>query len=494
MPRRPSARTMVPGSRPCESATSRATRMARGSTSEPNVFTAAAGARVREERARAARRVDDDLARLRRERLHDEVDDVTRREELALVTLRDARHERLEDRVEGLEPLVTALEGAREQRVDARDERLVLVRSSRGIATASSGWARASCLMLRRRRPSSCRPPVTAATAKTSSKASSPLVARTISSMCATTLVAVAPGLCRFGMAAKVAEIGETRHRVVTTAADAILRRCAWSLVCRWLPSWFASSSSLPAVEIRRTPHATAPPDVRATRAATAAAAAMHLRRNSSVTGDPTKGILSRERCSARCGPFEGQVLTLPDGTIGCAEAGKACEADPLAAGRCARDRRRRHRARPDRHAQPHPVRHLRRLGLAAVEALPEPRRLDEGHERAALHRHGRREAVPRGRLAGQARRGARRSTTHRQPQVRDGQVGRAEGARRGHDVDRRPRRHRAALLRVARALHRHAVQRPRHATRCRLQPSCRRRPPPTACARTTRAARPPRT
>ena len=32
-------------------------------------------------------------------------------------------------------------------------------------------------------------------------------------------------------------------------------------------------------------------------------------------------------------GPFEGQVLTLPDGTIGCAEPGKACEAEPQAAG-----------------------------------------------------------------------------------------------------------------------------------------------------------------
>ncbi len=53
----------------------------------------------------------------------------------------------------------------------------------------------------------------------------------------------------------------------------------------------------------------------------------------SSVTGDPTKGILLEGTVLGEKGAFEGQVLTLPNGTIGCAEAGKACEADPGAAG-----------------------------------------------------------------------------------------------------------------------------------------------------------------
>ena len=57
---------------------------------------------MREERSRTARRVDDDLTRSRRQRLHHEVDDVARREELPLVALRDAGHERLEHRIEGL--------------------------------------------------------------------------------------------------------------------------------------------------------------------------------------------------------------------------------------------------------------------------------------------------------------------------------------------------------------------------------------------------------
>ena len=54
---------------------------------------------------------------------------------------------------------------------------------------------------------------------------------------------------------------------------------------------------------------------------------------SSTVTGDPTKGILLEGTVLGESGPFEGQVLTLPDGTIGCAEPGKVCEADPAAAG-----------------------------------------------------------------------------------------------------------------------------------------------------------------
>jgi 5-methylthioadenosine/S-adenosylhomocysteine deaminase len=51
------------------------------------------------------------------------------------------------------------------------------------------------------------------------------------------------------------------------------------------------------------------------------------------VTGDPTKGILIDGTVLGEAGPFEGQVFALPDGTIGCAEPGKACEADPRANG-----------------------------------------------------------------------------------------------------------------------------------------------------------------
>jgi 5-methylthioadenosine/S-adenosylhomocysteine deaminase len=51
------------------------------------------------------------------------------------------------------------------------------------------------------------------------------------------------------------------------------------------------------------------------------------------VTGDPTKGILIEGTVLGEAGPFEGQVLALPSGIIACAEPGKACEADPQAAG-----------------------------------------------------------------------------------------------------------------------------------------------------------------
>ena len=51
------------------------------------------------------------------------------------------------------------------------------------------------------------------------------------------------------------------------------------------------------------------------------------------VTGDPTKGILIDGTILGETGPYEGQVLTLPNGTIACAEPGKVCEADPAAAG-----------------------------------------------------------------------------------------------------------------------------------------------------------------
>ena len=53
----------------------------------------------------------------------------------------------------------------------------------------------------------------------------------------------------------------------------------------------------------------------------------------STVEGDPSKGILIEGTVLGESGPYEGQVLTLPSGLIGCAEPGKACEADPAAAG-----------------------------------------------------------------------------------------------------------------------------------------------------------------
>ena len=82
------------------------------------------GAREREERSRAARRIDDALALRRREHLHDEVDDVAGREELAFVRLGHARDERLEHRVER----ALLEERAREQLVDAREQRVARVR------------------------------------------------------------------------------------------------------------------------------------------------------------------------------------------------------------------------------------------------------------------------------------------------------------------------------------------------------------------------------
>ncbi|MDB4946459.1 MAG: S-adenosylhomocysteine deaminase [Labilithrix sp.] len=51
------------------------------------------------------------------------------------------------------------------------------------------------------------------------------------------------------------------------------------------------------------------------------------------VVGDPSKGLLLAGTVLGETGPFEGQVLTLPDGTIGCAEPGDACAAQATALG-----------------------------------------------------------------------------------------------------------------------------------------------------------------
>ena len=51
------------------------------------------------------------------------------------------------------------------------------------------------------------------------------------------------------------------------------------------------------------------------------------------IPGDPTKGILLAGTILGESGPYEGQVLALTDGTIGCAAPGDACASDPLAAG-----------------------------------------------------------------------------------------------------------------------------------------------------------------
>ena len=193
-------------------------------------------------------------------------------------------------------------------------------------------------------------------------------------------------------------------------------------------------------------------------------------------------------------GPFEGQVLTLPDGTIGCAEPGKACEAEPQAAGvaRVTIDGV----IAPglDRHAQPHPVRHLRRLRTGCrrrstrttTSGPNEPRYAAMVDVKQCL------EDASQGKPAWCPHAVRRR----RQPALRDGQVGRAQGPRSpgttsivglaGHRVGLLRRRSRAPSTR------RRTASAP---TRCRPARSSRpRRRPPTACARTSRAARPTRT
>lgn len=51
------------------------------------------------------------------------------------------------------------------------------------------------------------------------------------------------------------------------------------------------------------------------------------------VDGDPSKGIVLEGTILGPDGPYEGQVLTLPDGTIGCAGPGKTCASDARAEG-----------------------------------------------------------------------------------------------------------------------------------------------------------------
>ena len=75
---------------------------------------------MREERSRSARGIDDDLVLRGREHPHDEIDDVTRREELPLVRLRDARDERLEDGIEG----ALVRQRPREELVDLHEKRI----------------------------------------------------------------------------------------------------------------------------------------------------------------------------------------------------------------------------------------------------------------------------------------------------------------------------------------------------------------------------------
>lgn len=50
------------------------------------------------------------------------------------------------------------------------------------------------------------------------------------------------------------------------------------------------------------------------------------------ISGDPTKGMLLEGTVLGESGAFEGQVLVLPDGTIGCADMGDACAREPAAA------------------------------------------------------------------------------------------------------------------------------------------------------------------
>ena len=78
---------------------------------------------------------------------------------------------------------------------------------------------------------------------------------------------------------------------------------------------------------------------------------------------------------------IDGEVLVEGD-RITCVEAGTACESRCAgAAGATVIDDQRHHRAGHDRHAQPHPVRHLRRRRLAAVEGLHQPQPVDDRGE-----------------------------------------------------------------------------------------------------------------
>ncbi|MBS2013021.1 MAG: amidohydrolase family protein [Deltaproteobacteria bacterium] len=54
---------------------------------------------------------------------------------------------------------------------------------------------------------------------------------------------------------------------------------------------------------------------------------------NTTVTGDPSKGVLLEGTILGETGPIEGQILTLPSGTIGCLAPGKGCDEQATAAG-----------------------------------------------------------------------------------------------------------------------------------------------------------------
>lgn len=51
------------------------------------------------------------------------------------------------------------------------------------------------------------------------------------------------------------------------------------------------------------------------------------------LSGDISKGILLDGTVLGETGAFEGEVLVLPDGTIGCVDLGEACSREPAAAG-----------------------------------------------------------------------------------------------------------------------------------------------------------------
>jgi len=53
----------------------------------------------------------------------------------------------------------------------------------------------------------------------------------------------------------------------------------------------------------------------------------------STITGDPSKGVLIEGTVLGENGAFEGQVLALPNGTIGCVAPEKGCDPDANAAG-----------------------------------------------------------------------------------------------------------------------------------------------------------------
>jgi len=152
--------------------------------------------------------------------------------------------------------------------------------------------------------------------------------------MCPTTLVALAPGRCRFGMASKVLDpscAGRACVLVCRSAGERVGERdaCRASAILRTMRLFLALSSCAAIVAIASCTDQTNPsflPPVDASETPDAAV-------DGAIEGNPANGILLEGTVLGESGPFEGQVLALKDGTIGCAAAGKACEEQALVLG-----------------------------------------------------------------------------------------------------------------------------------------------------------------